>query len=640
MILVVLYHFQVDGFELGFLGVDVFLVISGYLVGGSLLREVRNHGKLDFGRFITARARRILPAASMTIVLTLAVLMSLNLLTLRDIRQALWSSLYVQNINLQLEGSDYSASDLAQGYFVHFWSLSLEEQFYILCPVFLILSYKLFRGRVVRVIWVGTLLSLAFSILISFQGDPAAYYSLPSRAWQFGLGILASTANLNRSQAKYFWIASLSALLAMPALLGLFSSLPFPGFGATFPSISAALFLAAGKKMPVKILPRFLEWALVKVGDASYSIYLVHFAISVAVLNNFSAPGNEPQIIGGIVATFVLGFISKKLIEDPFRKPRQTWNFGQTASLIGLSLFALPAILVVSVNGLIKESDTQNLALESESKDCLGVQSLIIPECRNFLDAPMKINPAVASESLFETYRNKCHNPKEASEFKTCFYGETEEFSATIALVGDSHATQWLPALDIAGRELGIRVQTYTMGGCAFGYTTRENCERFREWVSESLDQRDQPHDVVMLSAIVHVKDKEDESYFENRRQAFVKSLGFLETLNTKILVIQDNPWGSLDRSDPNLCLLSEEPKVCTNNEDDVVFPSPYEHAVRDTGIGQIIETKSLFCSDSFCRIGAGGIPIYRDFNHVSVQYSQTTSHFWTQKLVPHLKAG
>jgi peptidoglycan/LPS O-acetylase OafA/YrhL len=136
---VVGYHFGLAGFDYGFLGVDVFLVISGYLVGGGLLKELKTSGQIEVLRFFTRRIKRLLPASIVVVIATTILLYVTNELTTRDLRHALWSSLYVQNINLSVEDGDYLGKDLLPTYFVHFWSLSLEEQFYVFVPVLLIL---------------------------------------------------------------------------------------------------------------------------------------------------------------------------------------------------------------------------------------------------------------------------------------------------------------------------------------------------------------------------------------------------------------------------------------------------------------------------------------------------------------------
>lgn len=353
VIAVVGYHFEISGFELGFLGVDIFLVISGYLVGGMLLREIHKTGRLDLKRFFTRRIKRLLPASLFVVFGTIVFLQVSNQLTVREIWHGIWSSLYVQNLNLSIEGSSYLDQDLPPSFFVHFWLLSVEEQFYVLTPLIILILYSLgIRKNVYFVLALIGVLSFAFSIYLTQVGDASAYYSLASRTWQFLAGMLVAHLVVSRNTARVLWLlaAASTSVFVAGEIFGLETQ--FPGPGAALPTAVSSLALVAGTGLSLRLPIGLLQSLGVALGNMSYSIYLVHFPISIMFLRCAEEGERLPVIAVGILSTLFLAAISKLFIEDPFRYgyfDLKRFRLGATAMLAAtLALVGTLALIALS----------------------------------------------------------------------------------------------------------------------------------------------------------------------------------------------------------------------------------------------------------------------------------------------------
>jgi peptidoglycan/LPS O-acetylase OafA/YrhL len=629
---VVGYHFGLAGFDLGFLGVDVFLVISGYLVGGGLLNELKTSGKIDLRRFFTRRIKRLLPASIVVVIATTFLLYATNAMTTRDLRHALYSLLYVQNINLSFEGGDYLGKDLLPTYFVHFWSLSLEEQFYVFVPIILILiaRTKLTQSPVLVFSAIGSA-SLILSLYQTSIGDASAYFSLTTRAWQFILGMAVANLNISKAWSHALWIISILGLGIFTVLVNLDLAMMFPAPGAIIPSLITALVLVAGTRLPLKIPISSFQSLGVWLGDLSYSIYLVHFPISI-IWSTF--PPHLLLVISGLILTLSLAFMLKIFVEDPVRYhafyiPR----FKLGVAKILLVNFALALGIIVAIQSVSFTSTNQSIGSADKplpiTDHCFGANAISIDSCESFILSEVLLPPESANESTPDAYSNGCHVKRSASpQFKSCDYGSIDGYKTTIALVGDSHATQWLPAFNLAGKASGVRVKTFLMSGCNFGtLNNAENCENFTPWVLSSIANYEENFSAVYISNRVSTTSVQANSL--NIKQSFSSTLELLKNLNTKVFLVGDTPLGSLDNSDPNLCLLANEPKDCFNLRGDVTWNSPFAEAIQESGVGEYIPLDNLFCLGNKCYKSIGGVPVYRDDDHINVYYSESTVEIW-----------
>jgi peptidoglycan/LPS O-acetylase OafA/YrhL len=645
---VVGYHFGLPGFDYGFLGVDVFLVISGYLVGGGLLRELKTSGRIDVRRFFTRRIKRLLPASMVVVIATTFLLFGTNALTTRDLRHALWSSLYVQNVNLSFEGGDYLSKDMLPTYFVHFWSLSLEEQFYVFVPIILILIARTkLKQRALFVFSAIGIGSLILSLYQTSAGDPSAYFSLTTRAWQFILGMVVASLILSKTYSRALWVISILGLAIFTLLINFDLGMLFPAPGAIIPSVITALALVAGKSVPLRLpIPGF-QAAGVFLGDISYSLYLVHFPISLLV----AGLGGESEYLlfltGGLILTLVLAFFLKTFVEDPVRFPGFYGpRFKLGVGKILLANLALALSIILIIQGLsfatqnyspgptskplpTAESPSPTKEPEPTAEYCFGANAMIKDSCEAFILSKPLLPPQSANESISEAYKNGCHigfssNPR----FKSCTYGATKGYKTTIALVGDSHATQWLPAFNVAGKASGIRIKTFLMSECVFGSVViPANCTGFAPWVLKSLAKPGNGFSAIYISNRVSRPEVQSKSAY--LKKSFSETLETLKKTNLKIFLIGDTPLGTLDRSDPNLCLMKNKPKDCFGLTKDVKWNNPFADAVEESGVGEYLPVDNLFCIDTKCYKSIGGVPVYRDDDHINVYYSESTIDVW-----------
>ncbi len=653
---VVGYHFDLAGFDYGFLGVDVFLVVSGYLVGGGLLSELKSSGRIDVRRFFTHRIKRLLPASIVVVIATTLLLYATNELTTRDLRHALWSSLYVQNINLSFEGGDYLGKDLLPTYFVHFWSLSLEEQFYVFTPIILLLVALTKLKRPLIIFAAIGIASLALSLYQTSIGDSSAYFSLTTRAWQFILGMVVANLNPSRTYARALWIISILGVGVFTLLINFDLGLLFPAPGAIIPSVITALALVAGKSVPLKIPIAGIQSTGVFLGDLSYSIYLVHFPISLLVASWIGKGENLFFVTGGLILTLAIAFVLKTLVEDPVRFPGfygPRFKFGVVKILLSNMALALGLVLIIqgfsfaadnqSPDTTYKPAPTAESPIatkppEPTAEYCFGANAMIKDICGAFILTKPVLPPQSANEAVSKAYSNGCHIQfSSRPRFKSCTYGTTKGYKTTIALVGDSHATQWLPAFDVAGKASGVRIKTFLMSECVYGsvlFVTK--CKDFAPWVLSSISKPGSGFSAIYISNRVSRPELQPKLAYLKR--SFTKTLKTLQTTNLKIFLIGDTPLGTLNHTDPNLCLMKKQPKDCFGLTKDVIWKNPFAEAVLESGVGEYVPVDNLFCIGTKCYKSIGGVPVYRDDDHINVWYSKSTIDVWKTRFSELLK--
>lgn len=359
---VIIYHAGLPFASGGFLGVDIFYVVSGFLIGGHVLRTLEE-GRFAFGAFYLRRIRRLIPAAYAMLLLT--VLAAAALLTAdahaRFTAQALGSLFYATNIVLWRQINYFNDQSDSEP-LLHMWSLAVEEQFYLLLPLALWLLPRRWRAGGVAA---ASLVSLVLYLWLYPRSPGAAFYLLPTRAWELGLGVLAAMlAARGLGQNGVRWLAlPLVAVMALPVILPP-SGVPLHWLAIPVCLGTAALLLAA---LPS---PRALA-LLERIGDASYSLYLVHwplFAFAHVIWLGATPP--LALRIGLVAATFVLGWLSWRWIEQPGR-------FAPLAPRRVVALYAAATLVlagaVIAAGALVKA--------RPEPVDLAGVTGLDLPGC-------------------------------------------------------------------------------------------------------------------------------------------------------------------------------------------------------------------------------------------------------------------
>ncbi len=482
--LVLIYHAGVDWVPGGFVGVDVFFVISGFLITSLLVREIERTGKVALAQFYARRARRLLPAAALVLVAAAVLTWWLLPLTQRRVfgLDIVSAAFYVVNWRLADRSVDYLAEDVAASPVQHFWSLAVEEQFYIVWPLLIIVGLLVARrfrlplrptlGVALGLVVVPT---LGWSIHQTATSPTTAFFVTTTRLWELGIGAAVAVASL--------WWKTLSRRVA--AALGVLGALglaysgflidagdPWPGSLALVPVLSTAALIVAGVSAADTGVSRVLAWRpFVWVGGISYSLYLWHWLFVVGGTAYYGELGAKRGLVL-VALSFIPAWLSHRFVENPVRfSPRLTRSNGLSLSLGGnLSLAAAIAGLVlclplVTTNpGPSASTDpTKPFGAAAILADPAGAKELWK------VDTATSITPSPdqATADVPDAYDKGCQVSQDSSTPVECVYGD-ENGTETVALVGDSKALQWITALDAIGKDRGWRIITHTKSACAF----------------------------------------------------------------------------------------------------------------------------------------------------------------------------
>lgn len=357
---VVLYHFGVPGFSGGFVGVDVFFVISGYLMTKIIMTKIEKDS-FSLVSFYIDRGRRIIPAlAFLCFVLLIFGWFYLISYDYRQLGMHVASSLgFLSNIIYWIQAGYFDTAS-HEKWLLHTWSLSVEWQFYILYPILIIALHKFIAVKTILVLL--TIVSLIFSIIISSTDSSAAFYLLPTRAWEMLIGGLVFLYPFTSSNKQKVYIERLGLLLIAFSIIYFSPTFKWPGYFALIPTLGTALVIIAARTNSAITSNAVCEWF----GKTSYSIYLWHWPI-VVLFSYESLLDNSYWIIIGIVSSFLLGFISYKSIENKFIKT--TYFPIEIRSLIKLSALTIvigfSGSLIYKFNGMNSELRAKSYSAES-----------------------------------------------------------------------------------------------------------------------------------------------------------------------------------------------------------------------------------------------------------------------------------
>jgi len=481
VLLVIAYHFNVPGISGGYVGVDVFFVISGFVITGLLLRERSARRATSLVGFYARRARRILPAASLVIVVT--VLASYHWLGfVRGGAVAIdgkWASVFLSNLHSIQVGNSYFGAQEAVSPLLHFWSLSVEEQFYLVFPIlFALLAARTtalrFRSVIVGVLLVTIIASLATSILQTASSPVTAYFSPFTRAWELALGALvAVSAPLLRrlTPAVATALSWIGLAMIAGAALGFTSTTPYPGVAVVLPVVGAGIVIAAGL-----VAPRFGAEIILGlrasrvIGDLSFSLYLWHFPVYVIARQVNYAPLRLGQRAVLIVLTFVLAFATYYLIENPIRHSSALRRRQATSIAMGLALIALCLGVCSFMIGIHGSSTRPVAGPASVGLVHLGVelrQATALNDLPEVLLPPMPGTPDLHPTSMPDRcfIGNGFASGYRATTLPRCTFGDTNA-TKTMVLAGDSTATMWSAALDRFARRHHYRLVILTKYAC------------------------------------------------------------------------------------------------------------------------------------------------------------------------------
>ena len=655
---VLLFHAGVPGFKGGFVGVDIFFVLSGYLITGNLMREIERSGRIRFREFYARRIRRLLPASLFVLLVTLIVAaiwfppLLLPGLAL-DVSSA---GLYVSNIDFAIRATDYFSTSVIPSPVLHFWSLGVEEQFYLFWP--LLLSVVTIRKKYLSAqvfIFSLTLFvaSLSFANWLLTRDQPWAFFSIPTRAWELILGALLASSASFISKLPQILSGLLGAVgIAMVLYSGLTQDDPlrFPGTSALLPTLGAFLIILAGSVIKPGLPSRLLaNKPLEALGKVSYSLYLWHWP--VLVIPQVIVAGRLSLInrIGLALLSILLAALTEKFVERPFRrgflislKPfRNIAIAGVVASLLAVISFGAD---YAATGDLRNKKVTSSASDQRKFIDSLSLKTTpinTVPARAATVDFPvpadLEPNLLSAANDRPITYADRCHTQMNLKpSTKPCIYGDTTS-DTEVVLFGDSHALAWFPAFNQVAKEMHWKLLSLTMSACsaadipAYNPSTgllMKNCPIWRE---ASIQRIIAAHPYLVLVAStsgfattvkgVLMKGAARTSIFTagmNRTLTQLKSSG------AHVVMMSDTPALA---KDPLICL-SAHPKST------LACATPVADAISNDWIGvemqiatnnsvPLIKPQLWVCPTSPCPVVIGNLLTYFDSGHMTATFSQ-----------------
>jgi peptidoglycan/LPS O-acetylase OafA/YrhL len=676
VLLVVLGHAGVPFLRGGFIGVDVFFVISGFLITGLLLAGARKQGRVSLSEFYARRAKRILPAAALTLIVTdLVATQLMNIVRAKQaVIDSIWAAFFAANVQFAHQGVDYFAQGQPPSPIQHYWSLAVEEQFYLVWP--LLLSLVLFGvaltfrrrsrsapaddateapagepriRRLVAAILVVGAASLTWSIIHTRGTPQAAYFSTLARAWELALGAwLAIRASAflhlsDRIRAAMGWVGA----LAIGAAAVLYSeSTAFPGSAALLPTVGTALVIAAGigNERPRWGVGGLLGVGPMRyVGDRSYAFYLWHWPALIIAAAYVGHALSIAANLALLTIAFLASMASYGLVENPIRRaklhrPVRTGGllWGTSLALVVLvagftlqsiavdsppsratSIEAVPTLVAPSAPVGSSEGSPGPEGSTAPASGPLPAVVAAVEAARDGAPIPEGLTPPLAHllDDRFDPPSGDCYAQRGDEENQQICSVFTAA-GKTIVVFGDSHARQWLPSVVWTALQDGWAIVPLVELGCGPSRYD-DQCQSYVEW---AVGQVEELHPEVVLIG------GEFMFFPDGARQGSVDGIGALVEavmpFTDRVVVIGDPPSQAQQPVD---CLLARNATLasCTRALSDEQL-SVYRDVARTTRRrgAAFLDTIGWFCYQRQCPMVIGNTVVYRDSTHITQTYA------------------
>ena len=656
--LVLVYHLVPKSLTGGFVGVDVFFVISGFLITLHLLEHIPTHPR-DLFAFWSRRIRRLLPASLLVLAATLAAsrLLAPETQWANTARQTRAATLYVVNWLLAGNAVDYLAAENAASPVQHFWSLSVEEQFYFVWPILILVlaaTARMLRRRPVPFVLGGLLVvvvaSLAYSIHLTATNPAAAYFVTPTRVWELGIGALLATFTLLRPGRLRSAFATPLALLGLGAVAWSAATYtgttPFPGWQAGIPVLGTAAVIAArsesGLGSPGHLLAlRPVQW----MGDVSYSVYLWHWPLVVLVPQTTGRDLTWTDRGSILLATLALAAITKALVEDRFRGAAWAVPLPKPFLIAVVAMSLVVAGAGVQLTEVRHRTERAQQAVKrglEGNSPCFGARALEHPaDCAEVpYDAivPAPINAADDKSDAYKIQGNghDCWSYVPRFVDKPCSFGPGKS-TVTVALVGNSHAGQWLPALQKIAAEHDIRIVTMLASRCALSdlrqqFDTAAHATACLDWVHRTTAKiaRIRPDAVVMTNRIsVPAEGRTFDASLDLYAAGYASILRRWSAARIPTLVLRDTPAPGVLIPD---CVASHRDDValCDGPRKNWASPDLEKRVVTSIGDPRIryADLTDHICGPVTCTAVTGGVITYFDGSHLTATYAATLAPY------------
>lgn len=668
VVFVVLHHLFPAHIRGGYIGVDVFFVVSGFLISSHLLKELQS-GDLDFSRFYLRRARRLLPAS--LLVLALTALGSYAFLPwaweAAKLRDAAAAAIYGVNWWLAANAVNYFADAGVASPVNHYWSLSVEEQFYLAWPALMYFSLRAVMAKTGRTpkslipSVMGTLmgailaLSLISAILAVRHNQSAAYFVTYARAWEFAAGgltalMLGTLRNrLQAGWAKPIFCAAWLTLVASSWFLTPESGVPGP---AAIPAVLASMIvLVVGDDHASVFAQKVIGFGPIQwLGDISYSLYLWHWPLLIFapfVLGTAKLSIFHRIVVLGI--SLVLSAFTKRQVEDRFRFLRQQKLKGRSFQKVpALAVYLLISVGLagcVFLGARFVEGESRKVAdhlynLSLNPGPCFGARAsepgVHCPDSHRLDERDFALGNWQAVIKL--PNGRGCQNLLGDPELAPCAFGSAEKATRKyIALLGDSHAGVWERSLSTFVVSRGIRVKVFIASACPISDDDhslasliapeyRDSCRKWRRMAIAAIIA-DRQVDTVIVSYHAYIQKLLDDNgeWSEDNGRGIVTVLERFRAAGKHVIVIDDIPRLPFELPQ---CLAQARTNndPCTVNEIQIPATTPLGRAVALMPPGRIgyLNFKDVFCDGVVCHSVIGGIPAYMDDNHISPAFAAT----------------
>lgn len=637
ILLVILFHAGFPWATGGFIGVDVFFVISGFLITGKLWRESQGAGGLNITSFYAWRIRRLLPAALVAVGLITLVGLLLAAPLNRSEMAADGAASALSLANMRFIGSvDYFAPTSSPSPFLHFWSLSVEEQFYLVWPALILLLTWGGGGqrRVIAALLAAVLASFALSLWLTDASPARAFYLLPTRVWQLGAGGLLAlllVAGTSRRAGLIAWLGLGTTLIASVVFT---AEMPYPGLAAVLPTLGAAALLYGGGA-PGGPLRALTSAPLRFLGKISYSLYLWHWPLLVLPVLWLERALSPIEVTAAVAASIGVAWLSWRFVEQPFRygaasRRATSWS----AIRIGVAGMLVVALFTQGFSaGLAAASSTPQVS-PAPSVSPSGSPSGSPAASPAPSDGPILL-PADLTPSLSAARKDEerlrgdgCLAFERVTAPPDCVYG-IKGSGVTIALVGDSHAAHWFPAIEAIALERGWRLVTFVKVSCSFTTLAQRNlalkrayreCTEFNEATVARLNQ--------LKPALTIIVNRRTFRPIDEGITPALAGAAFGEMVArlpgaTAILVDTPDPGRDVPAclskhpSDIRACLFTQD--GADNREIGVA-----ERVAAEASGARLIDLTTRICAAWPCSPITKSVLIYRDEHHMTETFSRS----------------
>jgi peptidoglycan/LPS O-acetylase OafA/YrhL len=683
VIAVIAFHMEVPLVSGGFIGVDVFFVVSGFLITRLIVGELATSGSISLRNFWGRRARRLLPASTLTVIVTvLFAQQMLPPLSMRSLAiDAIAAGTFTTNYVFASRLGDYFGAQLGStnpSPLLHYWSLAVEEQFYLCWPPLLVLLTRRphqYRRLVLATIGILAAASFVVALWWTAQRPSWAFFLLPARMGELLAGAALAVIGSAIVSIPARWRAGLGwcgVLGIIAACVGFDESVPWPGAAVLLPVLATMALIVGGTANALSWAPATglavapLQW----VGRHSYALYLWHWPALVLAEAEWG-PLSWPQRFAAIGVAVGASALSVRLVEDPVRYSR----YFSAVSLRSLALGAAMCVLVVGVGWDLRSSTVQldggveaaapELAVVTTltpsglatppattvagaatlavvtSSDVVTTQAVPDPpsghlaqlvsstqqalrQSSGSFPVPSNLRPPLAAaRDRSAPYRDGCVNIGANDQLQPCEYG-TPNGGGTMLLYGDSHAVQWFEPLEQIALQRGYRLVVLAKGGCPVAEVDvptpvlHFTCPPYRDRAIAWIEKNDPDLVVVGNSYSQYPADAAEWA------GGTASTIERLADVSSNVVLIGDNPAST---EDPPACLSEhlDDASECSTARADAILPeriSAEVVAARANGV-KFVDTTDWFCTDDVCPAVLGNLLVMRDETHITAPMAE-----------------